>query len=159
VADRVVGAGETLVVTNTAVDAEVPGQTLTFSSAGNPAGSTLNSTNGVFTWRPPVAQAGTTNVITTIVTDSGLPVLSDTNTFLVTVRPLNPPLLRSVQVSGAGLNLVITGDAGPDYDIQSSTNLTDWERVLFTNAPAMPFSVEVTNGADFRRFNRIQLGP
>ena len=35
--------------------------------------------------------------------------------------------------------LLISGDAGPDYTIQASTNLVDGEAVFTTNAPAMPF--------------------
>jgi glucosylceramidase len=48
-------AGRTLNVTNSASDADIPPQTLTFGLLNAPAGAVINTNSGLFTWRPPVA--------------------------------------------------------------------------------------------------------
>src|SRR6185295_9607604 len=45
-----------LVVTNTATDADIPANTLTFTLLSPPAGMTLDSKTGVLTWTPNEAQ-------------------------------------------------------------------------------------------------------
>jgi hypothetical protein len=50
--------------------------------------------------------------------------------------------------------LLIAGDAGSDYAILASTNLTDWQTVFTTNPPAMPFrwtNMSQTNRPAFYR--------
>ena len=159
VPDQTINAGMTLVITNTASDPDVPAQVLTFSLVASPPGPTLISSNGVFTWRPPVNQANTTNLVTLAVTDSGSPPLSDTNSFLVTVNPLNPPVFSSISGGDGQFTFVINGDAGPDYSLLTSTNLLDWEVSLTTNSPALPLTLVVTNQVEPERFYLIQLGP
>jgi hypothetical protein len=159
VSDRTINAGVTLVVTNVATDAEAPAQTLTFSLLNNnPTNATLNATSGILTWRPLVSQADTTNLFTIKVADDGTPSLSATNSFTVTVNPLAQPGFASIS-SEAGVGFVLTGDAGPDYTLLTSTNLIDWEALFTTNPPALPFSVMDTNRGDTQRFYRLQLGP
>src|SRR3989454_12505037 len=68
----------TLRVTNSASDADLPANTLTFSLVSAPAGVNLNPSNGVLSWTPSQAQGASTNLITLRVTDSGAPPLSDT---------------------------------------------------------------------------------
>ena len=95
VPDQSIDEGQTLIVTNTATDADLPFNTLTFSLApGSPVGASIDPTNGVFTWTPDAARGPSTNTISVIVTDNGWPPLSDTNTFTVVVREVNqPPVL------------------------------------------------------------------
>ena len=105
-----------LAVTNNAVDAEAPPQTLTYSLPGAPAGATISG-RGVITWTPTLAQANTTNRITTVVTDNGLPPLSVTNRFTVIVPPslLRPPAaftLPATFVTGTSARL--SGFASPN---------------------------------------------
>src|SRR5439155_549052 len=69
-ADQVIDELSTLVVTNTATDADLPANTLTFSlDPGAPAGASINATNGVFTWTPTASQAPGTNTVTVRVAD------------------------------------------------------------------------------------------
>ena len=92
VADQAINAGVTLSITNTATDPDVPPQVLAFSLLNAPASATLtalNGTNAVFTWRPAVSQANTSSQITIQVADNGTPSLSATQSFMVTVNPLN----------------------------------------------------------------------
>ena len=70
------------------MDAEAPPQTLTYSlDPGVPAGASINSANGLFSWRPTAAQTPGTNLITVRVTDDGAPPMSVTTTFTVRVAP------------------------------------------------------------------------
>src|SRR5205814_6795365 len=78
-----------LAVTASATDADVPANTLTFSLVGPPAGMTINGSSGVISWTPSEAQGPSTNTITVVVADNGVPALSATNSFTVTVREVN----------------------------------------------------------------------
>ena len=83
--NRTVNPLNPLVVTNTATDADVPAQTLTYTLTSTVAGTNppAISAAGVITWTPDLLQAGTSGVFTTIVTDNGVPALSATNSFSV----------------------------------------------------------------------------
>ena len=158
-ADQVIGAGVTLTLTNTATDEDV-WQTLTYSLAAAPAGATITSNTGVLSWRPTIAQANTTNVITVRVADNGSPNLTNSISFFVTVMPISAPAVSSVFATNGQLNLQVMGDYGPDYFIEASTNLVHWDTVFSTNAPALPFfwaDSDISQMAS--RFYRIRLGP
>lgn len=160
IADHTIIAGTTANFTNIAADTDVPAQTLTFNLENAPAGATLNPTTGVFHWRPLIAQSPTTNLLSVIVTDNGSPALSATQQFTITVlRPI-APTLQSVSLSGGTLQFQVTGDFGPDYILQASTNLVNWTPLLTTNSPALPFIWADTDFATYpQRFYRVLLGP
>lgn len=89
--------GTTVSFNLSATDADIPANLLTYTLAGAPDGANLNLTNGLFTWTPAEAQANTTNLITAVATDDGVPSLSATQSFMVTVREVNiAPILMSV---------------------------------------------------------------
>ncbi len=163
IASQITNAGVTLVITNAATDTNQPAQTLTFSLLSAPTNATLtplNNTNAVFTWRPLVSQADTTNTVTLKVADSGSPSLSATNSFLITVNPLAQPAVSSISMSGGRVSLVATGAVGPDYTVLVSTNLTSWQVLFTSNSPPMPVTLVDTNFSNYpARFYRIQLGP
>ena len=160
ITDLTVNAGVTLNVTNTATDSGAPPQTLAFNLLNGPNYATLNATNGIFTWRPRVSQAHTTNLVTVRVADDGTPSLSATNSFTVTVNALAQPVMGSITVSGGQVSLVVNGPAGPDYTLLTSTNLAGWQALFTTNSPPIPVLLADTNlNAAPMRFYRIQLGP
>jgi glucuronoarabinoxylan endo-1,4-beta-xylanase len=159
VSNRTIHAGVTLVITNSATDPDAPPQTLAYSLVQGPANATLNPTNGVFTWRPLVSQAGSTNLIKISVADNGSPGLASTNSFTVTVSPLNRPALTSITANPAQISLSVTGEAGPDYSLLTSTNLSIWQLLQTTNSPALPMTLTITNSHEPKRFFRIQLVP
>jgi hypothetical protein len=159
VTNQTINAGVTLVLTNRAVDPDAPPQTLTFNVVQAPTNATLNSSNGVFVWRPAVAQASTTNLVAIGVSDNGSPALSATNAFTITVAPLTPPVISSIRNISGQLSLTINGDVGPDYTLLTSTNLLSWQPLLTTNPPALPMTLTLTNEHGPQRFYRIQLGP
>ncbi len=159
-ANYTINAGVILQLTNAATDAQTAPGFLTFSLLTSASNASLGSTNGLFSWRPAVAQAGTTNAFTVVVADTGSPVLNATQTFLVTVNPLLGPSVTHATLSNGVLQLLISGDAGPDYTVQASTNLSTWTDLFITNSPTLPFNWVETNSDNFlKRFYRVILGP
>jgi Putative Ig domain len=160
VPDQTANAGATLLVTNTASDLDLPAQTLTFSPANTfPANATLNSASGIFSWRPLVSQANTTNVIQIQATDNGSPNLSATNSFNVVVNAMANPVISGINLFQGQVSLTFNGPQGPDYTLWTSTNLMDWQTLFITNSPPIPFTVTDTNSADPARFYKFQIGP
>jgi hypothetical protein len=94
----IVNEGDTLVLTNTASDPDLPYNTLTFSlTPGAPAGLELNPTNGILRWTPAEAQGLSSNHFGVVVTDDGSPPMSATNLVTVIVKEVNsPPALVAV---------------------------------------------------------------
>ncbi len=160
VSNCTIGAGQTLWLTNTATDADLPAQTLTFGLLQGPTGASINASSGVLSWRPAVAQADSTNLFRVQVADDGTPILSATQQFIVVVGPLAPSTAEQPAVTNGHFQLTITGDPGPDYSVQASSNLVDWSTLFTTSSPALPFSWADTNGVHApRRFYRAEMGP
>jgi hypothetical protein len=162
--DASVLAGRTLLVSSIATDPDLPAQTLTFSLQTGPADATINPTNGTVTWRPGMAAAGTTQPFTVCVTDNGAPGMSATQSFAVTVtRPAQPSISMPLFATG-GFNMLVGGDAGPDYSVYAATNLakslSNWSWLLTTNPVALPFQFRDRTATNFaQRFYRVLLGP
>ncbi len=156
---QTIGAGMTLSITNVATDNDVPAQILTFSLPTAPTNAVLNSSNGVLTWRPLVTQANTTNPFTVMVADNGAPSLTATQNFVVTVTNLATPVISTFALNGGQLVLQVNGDSGPDYQVQASTNFTDWNILFTSNSPAMPFVWTNSNTGLPINFFRIVVGP
>ena len=64
-------AGANLAVPSAAADPDTPPQRLFFSLLTAPAGATINLTNGLVSWRPTIAQAGTDYLFTVVVAEGG----------------------------------------------------------------------------------------
>jgi len=163
ISNRIILAGRTLIITNSATDADSPPQVLTYSLVGPPpppSGAAINPSSGIFQWRPAVPQADTTNLLNVRVTDSGLPSMSATQSFFVTVNRPSQPQLTAALMTNSQFRLLISGDAGPDYSVLGSTNLVDWLTLLSTNSPALPFQFIDPSATNYRqRFYRVLLGP
>jgi aryl-phospho-beta-D-glucosidase BglC (GH1 family) len=160
ISNYTVNVGQTVAFTASATDTDQPPQTLTFSLSSAPSNANLDANTGAFSWRPLVSQASTMNLITLKVADNGSPILSATRGFTVTVNPLTAPLLTPTNWSTTRLTLQVSGQSGPDYAAEVSTNLADWTTVFTTNSPPMPFTWVVTNaGALPVQFYRIKVGP
>ncbi|MFM7803481.1 MAG: Ig-like domain-containing protein, partial [Verrucomicrobiota bacterium] len=69
-------------------DADVPAQTLTFGLVSGPKGLTV-AADGLLTWTPTEEQGPGTNLVTVRVTDNGVPSLSATNAFILSVSEAN----------------------------------------------------------------------
>jgi GH43 family beta-xylosidase len=156
-------AGTTLTVTNLATDSDLPAQTLTWSLLAPPAGAVIDPDDGIFSWRPAIAQSPSTNAINLQVTDNGTPPMSATQTFMVTVQRPQTPTFSSHGFSNGVFSLLINGDAGPDYIVETSTNLADGSFWLpaTTNLSAIPpfYWTDPDPGALNQKFYRIRLAP
>lgn len=142
--------GQTLTITNYAVDENTPPRPLTFSlAAGAPTNATINATNGLFQWQPTESQGRSTNVISVTVTDNGSPPLSATQQFTVIVRPVAYQWALNLGTTG-----VLVGTTGSvPVTLQSSlplTNLTAVVQVptaLLTNFVLLPTAPEILSTA------------
>ncbi|MGA2028783.1 MAG: hypothetical protein ABSG87_01750 [Verrucomicrobiota bacterium] len=165
IGNQTVNVGQTIAftATATATDTNQPPPTLTFalsSSLTNAMLTQIDNNDANFSWRPQVTQAGTTNLFMLMVADNGTPSLSATQSFTVTVNPLILPSLTALAVNNGQFSFQISGATGPDYAVETSTNLLDWSTVFITNSPAMPFLWVDTNSAALpMQFYRVQIGP
>lgn len=160
-ANQTVNAGMYVSITNLAIDPDAPPQILTFSLPIGPTNATVNATNGIFNWRPSASQGGTTNPVSVEVTDNGSPNLSATNLFSVFVNPVSRPALGSIDYQGSELSITVSnGTIGPDYWVQVSTNLLDWQTLLVSNSPPQPFTFTDPGPLSLdARFYRVLLFP
>ncbi len=109
IADFITAPGRTVSFTASATDSDLPAQPLTYSlNGGAPAGASLDSVTGLFTWVTDTAVAGTTNVITLTVCDIGVSKQTSSRTFTVIVT-------RELQatISRLGTDITISVDASP----------------------------------------------
>ncbi len=154
--------GQTVAFTASATDTNVPAQTLTFSLLPGATNATLtqvNNTNANFSFRPLVTQSNSTNGFTLKVSDNGTPPLIAAQSFSVVVNPLSVPGISDISLASGQFTFRISGQSGPDYAIETSTNLTQWSYVFTTNSPTLPFLWTDTNFAVPQRFFHVKLGP
>ena len=160
IGNQTTNVGGTVAFTASASDSDSPPQTLTFSLLSGPGNATVDTYSGAFSWRPLVTQANTTNLFALQVADDGIPSMSATQGFTVTVNPLTVPSAVSLVLNNGQLGFQISGQTGPDYAVQVSSNLFAWSTLFITNSPAMPFSWTDTNPATLpAQFYRIKVGP
>ncbi|MEI6647319.1 MAG: DUF1566 domain-containing protein, partial [bacterium] len=122
--NRTIMAGETLTVTNRAIDAESPPQTLSYEFVVAPAGAMIDSVSGVITWTTSDTDAGTTNTFMVVVIDNGLPSLIGMQSFTVAVTADT----GSTVASDAVLTQVVSGltfTEGPAADASGNIFFSD----------------------------------
>jgi uncharacterized repeat protein (TIGR01451 family) len=156
--DVVVSAETMLVVTNTAVDHDIPFTGLIYQLINPPVGAVID-TNGVISWNPGDAFAPGTYMFQTIVTDNGSPHLSATNSFQVTVNSAAkaPALTLSLSVSNGMAWLTWNSETGRIYRVQFQNSLNGWwsnvvPDIVSTNAIT---STSYPVGATPSRFFRL----
>jgi hypothetical protein len=159
-ANQTILAGHTLTVTNSASDQDAPPLALTYGLSGAPSGATINPISGVLTWRPAIAQSPSTQTISVAVSDNNQPILTATQSFQATVRQPAVPAINAASITDGHFGFWINGDAGPDYTIQESSNLTSWASMSVSNSPALPYFWMDTNPvSNPSLFYRVLLGP
>jgi hypothetical protein len=135
-----------LIITNSATDNNLPPKPLTFSlGAGAPTNATIDPVTGIFQWRPTAAQAPSTNVITVIVTDNGIPPLSAAQQFTVVVPTVDYEYLLSF----GSTNVLVGSSNYVPVTLQTTfplTNITTLLKVpgaLLTNLTLISVSPEI----------------
>ena len=160
ISNQTVMAGATLQVTNTASDVDAPPQLLTYHLSAAPSGASLDTNSGVFTWRPAIAQSPSTAGVSVVVSDNGTPVMSATQSFSVMVLQPVPPALNAPTFTNGCFGFWVNGDAGPDYTIQTSTNLASWIPLFTNHSSTLPYFWTDTNTISSPSlFYRVLLGP
>jgi len=157
--DFTINPGQVLSFTNVATDSD-PARHLTFSFDTAPPGATLSSVGGIFSWRPPVQRAGTSNYVQVRVTDDSVTPLSDSRGFTIFVNPLQPLVLEPLSFTNNSYQLRVTGTIGPDYLLQASSDLMTWLNLQSNSPLSMPFDFVQTNLNSYpKQFYRVKLGP
>ena len=159
ISNYTVNVGQTVAFTASATDTDQPPQTLTFALLAGAANATLDTNSGAFSFRPLVTQANSTNNFALTVSDNGSPSMSDTQSFYVAVNPLSAPGVSNISFAFGQFGFNVNGQSGPDYAIETSTNLTQWNNIFITNSPMLPFNWTDTNSAAPQQFYRVKLGP
>jgi hypothetical protein len=160
--DRTLGEFDSLTVTNTATDNDLPANVLTYSLLEAPVGAVIDS-QGVITWTPTEAQRPSTNLFTTKVIDDGIAPLSATNTFTVIVAAPTPaPTIQSIVLSGEVSTITWIAVPGRNNRLQYKTNLEDtaWTDLSpdIAAIAATASSTDNIAGVD-QRFYRVVLLP
>ncbi len=90
--------GSLLTFTASVTDADLPANNFSFSlDSDAPAGATIDSNTGEFSWTPGEAQGPAVYTVTVRVTDEGTPSLEDFETITITVRDVNQaPVLGAI---------------------------------------------------------------
>jgi hypothetical protein len=116
-----------LIITNTATDADLPVNSLTYILAAGPANATIDA-NGIISWTPTVAQVPSTNAITTIVTDFNPAAISSqhlsaTNSFTVVVNAIHngPSLPAQTNRTVNELTMLQVTNTASDADVPALT--------------------------------------
>ena len=117
-----------------------------------------NATNATLTLNNVSAtNAGTYSVT---VTNSAGSVTSARALLTVSSGSYSPPQISNLVFSNGYFNLTINGDAGADYVLQASTNLTVWDNLFTNHAATPPFGWIDPAGTNFnQRFYRVQIAP
>src|SRR5205814_2384308 len=110
-------------VSASSAHADLPANTLSFALVSAPTGMTINPGSGVISWTPSEVQGPSTNVVSVSVTDNGVPALSATNNFTVTVTEVNLAPVLSVpadQTIAEQTTLKVSASA-TDADLPANT--------------------------------------
>jgi hypothetical protein len=160
--NRTIAVSTLLIVTNTATDADLPSNRLNYTLITPPAGAAID-TNGIITWTPTEAQELSGHTITTVVTDDGLPNLTATNTFDVSVTSSSlAPVILSISVTNEVATLIWSAKAGRTYQLQYLDELdtANWIPVApnVTATGSTALKTDLIGGA-LQRFYRVALLP
>lgn len=118
--NRTVAELSLLTVTNTATDADVPANALTYQLLGAPTNASI-SANGIITWTPTEAQGPGTNTLMTVVSDG---VATVTNQFQVIVAEANQApdfAFSSTNLTVPELSLLVVSNLATDTDVPAQS--------------------------------------
>lgn len=157
IAGQAVFLGQAVTVQASATDSDQPAQVLTFSlGANSPAGASIEPSSGLFRWVPNTAPS--TNLVTIVVTDSGVPARSASQSFTVVVY--SPPELTGFVVSGTQLTFGFSTVPGRNYQVEYSDTLAIGQWLPYGNpilgtGDVISITADITQSA--RRFYRVTV--
>jgi hypothetical protein len=156
--------GQPLTFTVRATDSDIPANVLTFSLRNTPAGASIDTSTGVFTWTPTEEEGPGSYNLTVRVTDNGTPHLyaEEAITITVTINQGNMasgrPAVGSTTYPGYPAGNITDGDTDSRWSSLYSDN--EWlyvdlgsaytiDRVvmLWTIAYARSYKLQVSNDA------------
>ncbi len=159
--DQAVAEGQTLSLTLSASDTDLPAQTFIFSLTSGPTGMAVTP-GGLLTWTPSEAQGPSTNAVTVAVSDG---VTSVSRSFTVTVREVNvaptfaaisdqtldegQPLSLTLSASDTDLpaqTLSYSLTSGPEGMTVTSGGLLTWHPSEAQGPSTNPVTVAVSDG-------------
>lgn len=156
ISNKTVSAGDTLTFTNSATDADFPVNLGYSVGAGAPAGAEVDAETGVFSWATATDLPDSTNTITIIVSDNGVPEKTASRTF--TARVVSRTVKFSPTISNGELQISWSTVAGRTYRIQFKNDLSDasWTDVTpDVVADGTTYSQTISVTSDGQRFYRI----
>lgn len=124
--DFTLAVGSTINFIASAADSDIPVQTLIYSLDSGPAGASINSSTGNFTWTPTIAQGGQQFTIVLRAAEAGAGGLFDTRTFKISVTGASPansaPIILNPpdQTVAVGATLTVANIA-TDADLPPNT--------------------------------------
>lgn len=139
IADQTITESATLTLIAAAADLDVQQNKLAFELLNGPVGMTLDAITGGLVWTPEMSQVASTNQITIIVTDQGIPPLSDMKSFSVIVQPkvAAPAKITSARLLPDDRFIFeFDGEPGKSYTIEASSDLIAWVPVNTASADA-----------------------
>lgn len=139
-----VNEGSTLSLQLSATDTDIPAQSLTYSfGPGNPEGVAV-SASGSFSWSPSEAQGPGNYTVSVVLVDNGVPPLSATNTFSITVQEVNvAPVMGSIPDKTVSVGLPLSFSAFATDSDQPAQSLS------FSLDPGSPTGATITPGGLF----------
>jgi hypothetical protein len=165
VSTQTVSALTLLTVIDTATEPNIHATTIGYRLVNPPAGMTIN-VNGIITWTPTQAQSPSTNIITTVVTNSDAfdlvnPQLTASNSFTVIVPGGSTlPLIQSISLTNSIATIKWSAVSGQNYRLQYKQNLTDstWSNVVpdFTASGSIAIGTNGVNNST-QQFYRVML--
>ena len=167
IGNQSIDEGSLLSFTATAMDADIPANTLTFSlDSGAPSGASIDPLTGLFSWTPTEAQGPGVFAVTVRVTDDGAPNLDDLETIDITVNEVNvAPVLDPIgnqsidelatlnftatasdtDVPADTLTFSLDGGAPAGASIDPLTGLFSWTPTEAQGPGVYPVTVRVTD--------------
>jgi hypothetical protein len=156
-------AGQNITVNPHATDADLPAQTLTFSSVNAlPAGATLNAQSGAFSWNIPGNQPAGTNIIIIKVTDDSQPALSAQQSFNIVISSAAaPPTLTATVVAQGQIRLSWPSEVGRRYRTQACDDIgaPTWQVIndVTGDGTVQSYIDSIGQGGKTMRFYRLLL--
>lgn len=158
-ANRTVHEGVRVAFNAGATDEDFPFNLLTYTLGPDaPSGASITP-SGAFSWTAAAVPVPSTNRVSLIVADNGIPTLSDTKAFNILV--VSRPVIESITRSGATVTLRWSAIPGTRYRLQAKTTLDDSWSDLPDEVTADGESASKTDtfGPSSQRFYQILVLP